>query len=283
MDTISSWLASQIASIPSAAIPLFILTLVITAIGFYRRVYFISIGYGFSIAAMSLAALFIFRDHLTLLLIIQAGVLIAYGARLGGFLLYREFGQTTFKKQAQDIHKNNKSNRSRDIFIWLGVSMLYVLMFSPSLFMLATPAADFPAWSPIAQIIGLIIMAAGLLMEALADRQKSAFKAANPKSFCNVGLYQFVRCPNYLGEIMVWVGQWIASLPAYTSPLRVVFSLAGLICIVLIMMGSTKRLEESQDSRYGKLPEYQQYTKTVPVLFPFVPVYSLKNVRVYLE
>lgn len=62
-----------------------------------------------------------------------------------------------------------------------------------------------------------------------------------------------------------------------------VASLAGLICIVLIMMGSTKRLEHSQDSRYGDQPEYRAYIQSVPVLFPFVPVYSLKNVRVFLE
>jgi hypothetical protein len=49
------------------------------------------------------------------------------------------------------------------------------------------------------------------------------------------------------------------------------------------MMGSTKRLEESQDSRYGASPDYQRYTQTVPVLFPFVPIYSLKKVRVFLE
>jgi hypothetical protein len=53
--------------------------------------------------------------------------------------------------------------------------------------------------------------------------------------------------------------------------------------IVLIMMGSTKRLERSQDQRYGHLPEYQQFVHTVPVLFPFVPVYTLKNVPVFLE
>jgi steroid 5-alpha reductase family enzyme len=280
---ISEWLAAQVASIPIEALPLFVLTLLITLVGFYRRVYFISIGYGFSIAAMSLAALILFRENLTLLLLIQAGILIAYGVRLGGFLLHRELTQAAYQKQIKEVHERGKSNRSRDIFIWLGVSVLYVVMFSPTLFMLATPATDLPAWSPFAQVIGIVVMAAGLLMEALADKQKSDFKAANPKAFCNVGLYRFVRCPNYLGEIMVWTGQWIACLPAYTSPLRVVFSLAGLICIVLIMMGSTKRLEESQDTRYGKLPEYQNYTKSVPVLFPFVPVYSLKNVRVYLE
>ena len=49
------------------------------------------------------------------------------------------------------------------------------------------------------------------------------------------------------------------------------------------MIGSTKRLEKSQGERYGALSEYQEYIRRVPVLFPFVPVYTLQNVRVYLE
>jgi hypothetical protein len=49
------------------------------------------------------------------------------------------------------------------------------------------------------------------------------------------------------------------------------------------MMGSTKRLERAQYDRYGQAPEYQKYIQTVPVLFPFIPIYTLKNIRVYLE
>jgi steroid 5-alpha reductase family enzyme len=92
-----------------------------------------------------------------------------------------------------------------------------------------------------------------------------------------------VRCPNYLGEIMVWTGSLIAAAAFLTSPLRIVLALVGWVCIVLIMMGSTKRLEHAQDKRYGERPAYQEYVRTVPVLFPWVPVYSLKGVRVYLE
>jgi steroid 5-alpha reductase family enzyme len=69
----------------------------------------------------------------------------------------------------------------------------------------------------------------------------------------------------------------------YDSLLKWIVSLIGIICIVLIMMGSTKRLEHAQDERYGRQPEYQKYVRAVPVLFPFVPVYTLKNIRVYLE
>lgn len=283
MTNLSDWLAGQVASIPIAALPLFILTLLITLVGFYRRVYFVSIGYGFSIAAMALVTLILFRENVSLLILIQAGLLMVYGVRLGGFLLHRELTQPAYRKQLQEVHERGKNGRSRDVFIWLGVSVLYVVMFLPSLFVLATPASNFPAWSPVAQIIGLAIMAAGLVIEALADRQKSAFKAANPGAFCNAGLYRVVRCPNYFGEILFWAGHWIACLPAYTTPARLIFSLIGFACIVLIMMGSTKRLESSQDARYGASPDYQRYTRTVPVLFPYVPIYSLKNVRVYLE
>jgi hypothetical protein len=69
----------------------------------------------------------------------------------------------------------------------------------------------------------------------------------------------------------------------YSTPLVWIGSLAGLVCIFLIMFGSTRRLERAQDRRYGDLPDYQQYIRSVPVLFPYVPVYTLKNIRVYLE
>ena len=92
-----------------------------------------------------------------------------------------------------------------------------------------------------------------------------------------------MRCPNYLGEILFWLGNWVVAVTSYASALQWVISLIGLVCIVLIMLGSTKRLESSQKERYGDLPEFQTYISTVPVLFPFIPVYTLKNIRVYLE
>ena len=56
----------------------------------------------------------------------------------------------------------------------------------------------------------------------------------------------------------------------------------GLACIVLIMLGSTKRLEEEQNQRYGDRPEFQDYVRRVPILIPYVPVYSFKSLHVYL-
>ena len=76
---------------------------------------------------------------------------------------------------------------------------------------------------------------------------------------------------------------WISGLATYAGLWQWLIALAGVVCIVLIMVGSTKRLERKQAERYGDMPDFRRYVQTVPVLIPFVPVYSLQKVRVYLE
>jgi steroid 5-alpha reductase family enzyme len=270
-------------SLVSVAAILLALTLLISAVGFYRLVYFISVGYAFSIVAMAVATPILLRDRLTWAALAQNALLILWGLRLGLYLIRRETAPA-FRKQAAEVHERNAGVRlSRKLLIWAGVSLLYVAMFSPSLFHLANTSFLPSPLAGATQIVGLSIMAGGLGLEALADRQKAAFKARFPSSFCDIGLYTISRCPNYLGEIFFWAGNWIVGLAFYVSLLMGIISLIGLICIVLIMMGSTKRLEKAQTERYGDLTEYQAYVKSVPVLFPFIPVYSLQNVRVYLE
>jgi steroid 5-alpha reductase family enzyme len=226
--------------------------------------------------------MFIFRHNLTWYSALHVVLLAIYGLRLGIYLIRREF-QPSYRKELKSVQERSSGvSSTQNILIWIGVSILYVLMFSPALFGLVNTTSLSPL-AVFSQAAGMIFMAGGLAIEALADQQKSTFKAEFPKQFCNIGLYRWVRCPNYLGEVTFWVGNWIMGLIFYTSGLRWVISLAGLICIVLIMMGSTKRLERLQYERYGQLPEYQTYIQTVPVLFPFIPVYTLKNIRVYLE
>jgi len=281
--TILGWLQQELATIPSLTPWLFGLALLISASGFYRTVYFVSIGYAFSIAAMAVTTLLVFRQDLTWFNLLQNVCLAAYGLRLGTYLLRREV-QSSFSKERESITQRTADlTFGRKIPMWIGVSLLYVLMFSPSLFSLTgAPRVPAPAAS-VLQFLGLALMFGGLGLEALADAQKSAFKVQNPRQYCDVGLYRWIRCPNYFGEIMLWIGNWVAGFVFYTSALQWIASFVGLICIVLIMMGSTKRLEQAQDERYGAQPAYQAYSGQVPVLFPFVPLYSLKRVRVFLE
>ena len=71
---------------------LFAAALLISAIGFKNYVWFISLGYGFSIAGEGILMLILFgiNQKLTLGTVICCALLIAYGLRLGGYLAFRE-------------------------------------------------------------------------------------------------------------------------------------------------------------------------------------------------
>ena len=284
-ETLPAWfdsLQQWIPVLPGEAWLLLAVALLISALGFYRVVYFISTGYGFSIAAMAIFSAIWFRHGLDLWLALQLFALALYGLRLGIFLVLREL-QPSFQGEIGELHE-----RSSDMgflyraLIWLGVSLMYLLMFSPALFNLSQGASGRSPLALGSLLLGLVLMFAGLGIEALADRQKSAFKASNPRRFCDVGLFRWARCPNYSGEMLFWVGQWLAGIMAYSHWSHWLMSLAGLLSIELVMIGSTRRLEFKQDQRYGADPDYQKYVTTVPVLTPGLPIYSVKGAKIYL-
>jgi steroid 5-alpha reductase family enzyme len=282
MGLASLWQSASGAIPPQAGIML-ALALLISALGFVRVVWFVSLGYAGSVSAIALLSAWLFRDALTPWSALHAGLLVVYGVRLGSYLLRREL-LPAYAPAREDAKQRGASVKlAIKPLIWVSVALLYVLMTAPLLLMLVDARTAPPSGLLPSQLIGLAIAASGLGLEALADHQKSSFKAINPKRWCDVGLYRWVRCPNYLGEMIFWLGSFVAGLSALDHWLHWLAALVGLICIELIMMGSTKRLEAGQLERYGAHPDYQRYLRTVPVLFPFVPVYSLKNVRVYLE
>jgi len=263
---------------------LFGIALVISSIGFYRLLYFINIGYAFAIVGMILLMLFRHIENFSPVSLLENLFLAIWGLRLGLYLVQREFQAGAYDKYKNETHASlAKISVGVKIIIWISVSILYVLMFSPNLFLL-TERPTFAAWPfYLVQGIGLLLMGGGLILEWLADKQKSDFKAERPRDYCDTGLYRLVRCPNYLGEVTIWVGNWVVGIPFYTTPAHWIISIIGMSCIILIMMISTQRLENAQDERYGDRAEYQIYIKSVPVLFPFVPVYSLKKVRIIPE
>ncbi len=259
-----------------------VVSLVISSIGFRKTVWFISVGYAFSITGQVLVTVVAFREQLTLITVLQNLALLVWSLRLGLYLVRREANATMPASVNDQVARAQALPVMIKSFIWISVSLLYVAMFSPALFTLTAPTQP-TGLSLVIAWLGVLILFGGLLIESLADEQKSAFKLKSPGQFCNVGLYRFVRCPNYLGEIMVWIGNWVIGVAFFTGVLQWIISVIGVACIILIMMGSTKRLEKGQAQRYGQLPEYQQYVRSVPVLFPFIPIYSLENVRVYIE
>ena len=118
-------------------------------------------------------------------------------------------------------------------------------------------------------------MAAGVVLGSVADAQKKAAKKKNPKRFVDTGLYRLVRCPNYLGELVIWTGSFVVCFGAACSVWQWVIAAIGYIGIVYVMFSGARRLEVRQAVTYGNDPEFQKYVKKTPILLPFVPLYSV--------
>ncbi|WP_040159096.1 DUF1295 domain-containing protein [Nigerium massiliense] len=250
---------------------LIVISAVICLLGFYKDVYFFSVAYPFAVVAMALTILIACARNLTPLLVVHLALLIVWGLRLGRFILER--AQTSSYLRHQQRDPRGGMSMSVRVLVWVLVSVLYAVMVTPALL---GPVSDRDL-GPIGtsdQIVGLVLMAAGCTLEAWADQQKSAAKEREPDAVVTGGLYGWVRCPNYLGEIVFWLGNLIAGLPYIASFGQGFVAVLGLLALVFIMLGATKRLEAQQRERYGDDPEFNAWVLRVPILFPWTPVYS---------
>lgn len=251
---------------------LFGICMLVSAIGFKNYVWFISLGYGFSIAAQGVAMMIMYGQRLTLGTIIACVLFILYGLRLGGYLAIREFGKSSYKKNMQGEIKDGKTVPfGVKVAIWTSCAALYVTQVSGIFYRLLNGAKD-NIWV----FIGAGVMLLGVSLETAADIQKNEAKKVNPCRFVDTGLYRIVRCPNYLGEMIFWTGVVIAGIGA-VSGWQWVVVIIGYIGIIFVMFSGARRLEIRQDKNYGSDPEYQKYVATVPILLPFIPLYSVKK------
>lgn len=256
-------------------IVLFIIALMISSIGFKKFVWFISLGYGFSIAGLGLVMLVMFYRRLTPVTIVLLVLLMIYGCRLGGYLFIRERKSASYQKTMKDdIKDGSNMNFALKVLVWASCALLYCCQVSPVLFRLLHDTK-----SGTVTVVGTIIMAFGIALESTADYIKNQYKKQHPHRFCDVGPFRVVRCPNYLGEVLIWTGVFVSGITALSNALEWCAALAGWVCIVYIMFGGARRLELRQNKNYGDDPEYQQYVKTTPILLPFIPLYSVAKYK----
>lgn len=115
---------------------------------------------------------------------------------------------------------------------------------------------------------GVAIMLCGIALEFFADRQmhsflKEAEKTPDKKSVCRKGLWNYSRHPNYLGEISVWLGVFVAMIPF--APEKWSYGIGVVAVVVLFNVVSIPLMEKRQMARR---PEYAEYKKTVSRLLP---------------
>jgi protein-S-isoprenylcysteine O-methyltransferase Ste14 len=116
-------------------------------------------------------------------------------------------------------------------------------------------------------------VAAGFLLEIVADRQKRRFKAdpANAGKFISSGLWAWSRHPNYFGEILLWLGVAMVAAPVLSGWQLVSLISPVFVVLLLTRVSGIPLLEARSDKRWGSEPEYQSYKLNTPVLIPRPP------------
>ncbi|CAO2823867.1 unnamed protein product [Amaranthus hypochondriacus] len=192
-------------------------------------------------------------------------LVVLWGLRLGLFLLMRilQWGEDRrFDEMRSNIGKLAVFWIFQALWVWtvsLPVTIVNASDKNPSL-----QAAD---------IIGWIMWSIGFSLEASADQQKLSFKnsPANRGRWCNVGVWKYSRHPNYFGEIFLWWGLFIGSIPILDGAEWLVIFGPVFLTLLLLFLSGIPLLEESADKKYGNVDEYRLYKKVTSPLIPLPP------------
>jgi len=123
-------------------------------------------------------------------------------------------------------------------------------------------------------VFGIAIWALGLTIESIADYQKAKFYRTQnlQHRWINTGLWRYSRHPNYFGEILVWVGIYLFTLPAFSWPIALFALISPVYIIVLLrFVSGVPKLEKSADAKFGYLPNYRAYKRSTSCLLLWFP------------
>lgn len=162
----------------------------------------------------------------------------------------------------------------------LGVSLLFAFMMSPLLFALRASSTGSIETGSTIQWVSASVATFGMLLESIADQHKYQVKRQQNKAKQETKVfvgpttwsYKLCRHPNYLGEILHWIGLFgVGSVSFGASPVAWISSLLGLYGILNIMFGASSRLDKKQNEMYSGQSGYEEWKKKVTSsLIPFL-------------
>jgi steroid 5-alpha reductase family enzyme len=122
-------------------------------------------------------------------------------------------------------------------------------------------------------VIGIAIWMIGIAIEAVADLQKSRFRAdpANRGTFIRSGLWAWSRHPNYFGEIVLWAGLALVAFPVLAGWQYVTLISPLFVALLLTRVSGIPMLEAKADAKWGGQADYEAYKSGTPVLVPMPP------------
>jgi steroid 5-alpha reductase family enzyme len=147
------------------------------------------------------------------------------------------------------------------VYLLQGFFMLLISL--PILIVGSAATGSFNAFT----VIGLTIWLIGFAFEAIGDYQLSVFikKRKTKADIMQTGLWRYTRHPNYFGEVLLWWGIFIITLPfqygfwGIISPLTITF--------LMLYVSGIPMLE----AKYKDDGQYQDYKRRTSAFFPKIP------------
>jgi steroid 5-alpha reductase family enzyme len=196
------------------------------------------------------------------LLTAMAGI---WGLRLSVHLLADRIVGKPEEGRYQELRRNWRTHIPLKFLLFFEFqAALCVLLSIPFLLAIRNPAPELGFW----EYSGVLIWAAGMAGETIADRQLSSFKAnpANRGLTCRNGLWRYTRHPNYFFEWLIWIGYAVFATPAPGGHLA--WSAPALILYFLLRVTG---IPATEAHALRSRRDYAAYQRTTSAFFPWFP------------
>jgi len=215
-----------------------------------------------SITYISVVLFTLFKSNsFNLTTIIISGCVIIWAIRLGSFLFLR------IKKDGEDKRFRSIKPSFTQFFMtwtlqgtWVSMCLLCVLTAISS-----NSGIVFNYFF----YIGLSLFFIGFILEIASDMQKTNFRKieSNRDKFITTGLWAYSRHPNYLGELILWIGIAVMSYSSLSGMSYLTLISPLFIYVLLVYISGVRMLEERGEKKWGHLAEYKSYIENTPKFF----------------
>ncbi|KAK5136064.1 hypothetical protein LTR08_004114 [Meristemomyces frigidus] len=220
--------------------------------------------------------------------VLSAAVTI-WAARLGSFLLSR-----ITSEQGRDSRFDTiRFSPAKFLGAFFAQATWVSLCLLPVLALNSIPAPALAALPALAltDILGLLLFAGGITLEATADAQKSLWmkekkEKRHSEDFLTRGLWSRSRHPNYFGESTLWTGLATAAAGVMLSGVGQAgmgfgggaagklgaLAMAGVspafVTFLLLKVSGVPMSEKKYDERYGDREDYREWKRNTPMFVP---------------
>lgn len=195
---------------------------------------------------------------------ILAAMVVIWAMRLGTFLALR-----VHRAGSDGRFDEIKRSPVRFLQVWVIQGVWVSLTAAAAWIAISTDAAS---RAPIGwlTIVGIAVWVLGMVIEIVADAQKSAFRAdpSNRDEFIRTGLWSRSRHPNYFGEIVIWVGVFLTAAPVLAGWQWVALLSPLFVILLLTRVSGIPLLEARAEKKWGDRADYVEYRENTPALIP---------------